>query len=88
MDLSPRQQKAVFVLVVVVLAALGYWLILPKVTHSHGTARAATSPTPSASGSAPAPPAEPADQGGGRRSNGQEEPPATPFWLRPIRRDK
>jgi hypothetical protein len=37
---------------------------------------------------APAPPAEPADQGGGRRSNGQEEPPATPFWLRPIRRDK
>jgi hypothetical protein len=54
-DLSPRQQKAVFVLVVVVLAALGYWLILPKVTHSHGTAQAATSPTPSASGSAPAP---------------------------------
>jgi uncharacterized membrane protein YgcG len=37
---------------------------------------------------APKPPAEPADQGGGRRSNGQEEPPATPFWLRPIRRDK
>ena len=36
---------------------------------------------------APAPPAESADQGGGR-SNGQEEPPATPFWLRPIRRDK
>ena len=36
---------------------------------------------------APAPPAESADQGGGR-SNGHEEPPATPFWLRPIRRDK
>ena len=36
----------------------------------------------------PKPPAEPADHGGGRRSNGQEEPPATPFWLRPIRRDK
>jgi hypothetical protein len=36
---------------------------------------------------APAPPAESADQGG-RPSNGQEEPPATPFWLRPIRRDK
>ena len=42
MDLSPRQQKAVFVLVVAVLAALGYWLILPKITHSHGPAQAAT----------------------------------------------
>jgi len=52
-DLSPGQQKAVFVLVVVVLAALGYWLILPKVTHSGGSAHAATSPTPPAAGSAP-----------------------------------
>jgi hypothetical protein len=55
-DLSPGQQKAVFVLVVVVLAALGYWLILPKITHSHSSAQAAaTSPAPSASvpGSAP-----------------------------------
>jgi hypothetical protein len=39
-DLSPGQQKAVFVLVVVVLAALGYWLILPKVSHSRGQASA------------------------------------------------
>lgn len=54
MDLSPGQQKAVFVLVVVVLAALGYWLILPKITHSHGSAQVATSPTPSAVGSVPA----------------------------------
>jgi hypothetical protein len=54
-DLSPGQQKAVFVLVVVVLAALGYWLILPKITHSHGSAQAAVSPTPAASGSAQAP---------------------------------
>jgi hypothetical protein len=46
-DLSPGQQKAVFVLVVVVLAALGYWLILPKISHSHGAAQAATSPAPS-----------------------------------------
>jgi hypothetical protein len=56
-DLSPGQQKAVFVLVVVVLAALGYWLILPKITHSHSSAQAAaTSPAPSASapGSVPA----------------------------------
>ena len=51
MDLSPGQQKAVFVLVVVVLAALGYWLIMPKVTHSHGPSAAA----PSATGSASAP---------------------------------
>ncbi len=50
MDLSPGQQKAVFVVVVVVLAALGYWLILPKVSHS---AAPAASPTPSPSGSAP-----------------------------------
>ena len=54
MDLTPAQQKAVFVVVVLVLAALGYWLILPKVTHSHGTAQAATSPAPSVPGSAPA----------------------------------
>ena len=59
MDLSPGQQKAVFVLVVVVLAALGYWLILPKVTHSHGPAQAAAPPTPSAAGSAPAPEGSP-----------------------------
>lgn len=55
MDLSPGQQKAVFVLIVVVLAALGYWLILPKVTHSH--TQAATSPsasTPAAATSTPA----------------------------------
>jgi len=54
-DLSPGQQKAVFVLVVVVLAALGYWLILPKITHSHGSAQAAaSSPAASAAGSVPA----------------------------------
>jgi hypothetical protein len=47
-DLSPAQQKAVFALIVVVLAALGYWLILPKVTHSHSTAQAAASPTQAA----------------------------------------
>src|SRR6266702_5791509 len=51
MDLSPGQQKAVFVLVVVVLAALGYWLILPKVSHSHPQA----SPSPSAAAPASAP---------------------------------
>ena len=60
MDLSPGQQKAVFVLVVAVLAALGYWLILPKVTHSHGPAQAAAAPSTSpAAGSAPAPEGSP-----------------------------
>jgi hypothetical protein len=54
-DLSPGQQKAVFALVVVVLAALGYWLILPKVSHSH--AQAQPSPNPSATQSVPSPPA-------------------------------
>ncbi len=48
MDLSPGQQKAVFVLVVVVLAALGYWLILPKVSHSHGQASTSASAPASA----------------------------------------
>jgi hypothetical protein len=54
-DLSPGQQKAVFALVVVVLAALGYWLLLPKVSHSR--AEAQPSPNPSATQSVPSPPA-------------------------------
>jgi hypothetical protein len=53
-DLSPGQQKAVFALVVVVLAALGYWLIVPRVNHSH--AQAQPSPNPSATQSVPSPP--------------------------------
>lgn len=55
MDLSPGQQKAVFVLVVVILAALGYWLILPKVSHSN--AQPQPSRTPSPTESIPSPPA-------------------------------
>ena len=38
-----------------VLAALGYWLIVPKVSHSH--AQAQPSPNPSATQSVPSPPA-------------------------------
>lgn len=53
MDLSPGQKKAVFALVVVVLAALGYWLILPKVSHSR--AQAQPTPTPSPTESVPSP---------------------------------
>jgi hypothetical protein len=54
-DLSPGQQKAVFALVVVVLAALGYWLIVPRVSHSR--AQAQPSPSPSVIQSVPSPPA-------------------------------
>jgi hypothetical protein len=72
-DLSPGQQKAVFAVVVVVLAALGYWLLLPKVSHSHGQARPAASPAPAATAPgaqpsqgtvAPAGTASPATAGG------------------------
>ncbi|MGH3153371.1 MAG: hypothetical protein ACRDOB_21935 [Streptosporangiaceae bacterium] len=55
MDLSPGQRNAVFALIVVVLAVLGYFLVVPALTHSHSPARAATSPsaTPPAETSAP-----------------------------------
>ena len=61
MDLSPGQKKAVFAVVVVVLAALGYWLLLPKVSHSNGQAQPAASPAPAATipGSGPAQGASP-----------------------------
>jgi len=60
-DLSPGQQKAVFAVVVVVLAALGYWLLLPKVSHPHSQAQPAASPAPAAStpGSQPSQAASP-----------------------------
>jgi len=51
MDLSPGQQKAVFALIVVVLAALGYWLVIPAVTHSHGHSQAEVPPTPAGTSS-------------------------------------
>jgi hypothetical protein len=57
-DLSPGQKKAVFALVVVVLAALGYWLILPKVSHPKAQAQPTSSPSsPSPTESVPSPPA-------------------------------
>jgi hypothetical protein len=49
-----------------------------------GRSGARPKPTPTQS-----PPAEPADSGAAQSNgHGQDEPPATPFWLRPIRRDK
>jgi len=42
-ELSPRQRSAVFVAVVIALAALGYYLVVPAVTHSRGSAQNAAS---------------------------------------------
>jgi hypothetical protein len=50
-ELSPRQRTAVFIAVVVALAALGYYLVVPAVTHSHGSAQNAAS-TPASTPSA------------------------------------
>jgi hypothetical protein len=55
--LTPGQQKALFVLVVVALAALGYFLVVPALRHSPGTSQAGSSPTPAASAAGPAGPA-------------------------------
>ncbi len=52
MDLSPGRQKATFVLIVIVLAALGYYLVVPALTRSHAHSHAAGAPTPAASASA------------------------------------
>ena len=56
MELSTGQRRAVFAVVVIVLAALGYYLVVPAVTHGH----AAASPTASGSATAAAPSSAPA----------------------------
>jgi hypothetical protein len=53
-DLSPGQKKAVFALVVVVLAALGYWLVMPKVSHPKTQAQPTAAPSPTESVPSPA----------------------------------
>ena len=57
MELSPRQRSAVFAVIVIALAALGYYLVVPAVTHSGGHAQAGISPTPAgpAAATIPAP---------------------------------
>ncbi len=57
MELSPRQRSAVFAVIVIALAALGYYLVVPAVTHSGGHAQAGISPTPAgpAAATTPAP---------------------------------
>ena len=52
MDLSPGQRSAVFAIVVIVLAALGYFLVVPALNHARGHGQAA--PTSAASTPAPA----------------------------------
>jgi len=67
MELSPGQQRLLFVVVVIVLVGLGFFLIEGR---SHGTTAApATTPTPSASASATASPA--------RAAAAAATPPAT-----------
>jgi hypothetical protein len=69
-DLSPRQRLAVFALIVVVLAALGYYLVDPLLTHHHGsTQTAATASTP-ATASAPAASGNPATPGPAATASG------------------
>jgi hypothetical protein len=51
MELSPGQQRLLFVVVVIVLVGLGFFLIEGR---SHGTTAASTPPTPTPSSSAPA----------------------------------
>jgi hypothetical protein len=69
-ELSPRQRGAVFALIVVALAALGYYLVVPAVTHSHPRTAALPTTTPTAtpavtgSVSAPTATASAADAGG------------------------
>ncbi len=72
MELSPRQRSAVFAVIVVVLAALGYYVVVPAVTHGHaaasptasGTASASAAPTPPSSAPAPTATASAAEAGG------------------------
>jgi 3-oxoacyl-ACP reductase-like protein len=55
-DLSPGRRRAVFALVVIALAALGYYLIVPAMRHSGGHAQAAISAAPAtATPAAPVP---------------------------------
>jgi hypothetical protein len=54
-ELSPRQRSAVFVVVVIALAALGYYLVVPAVTHAHGHKAASPAASPSAATSESAP---------------------------------
>src|ERR1700722_4744851 len=49
MELSPARQKKLFVVLVVVLAALGYYVVLPGLHHHAAATAPSPRPTPSAS---------------------------------------
>ena len=55
MDLSPGQQKAVFAVIVIALAALGYYLVVPALHHTPAQAQTAATPTATPSQPPPAP---------------------------------
>jgi hypothetical protein len=54
-ELSSGQRRVVFAVIVVVLAALGYFLVVPAVTHHDGTAAAGTTSPPASPPATPAP---------------------------------
>jgi hypothetical protein len=75
MELSPGQQRLLFVVVVIVLVGLGFFLIEGR---SHGTTAApATTPTPSASASATVSPASAAAAATPPATEPAATPPAT-----------
>jgi hypothetical protein len=47
MDLSRGQRNAVFALIVIVLAVLGYYLVVPALAHSHRSGQGGASPAAS-----------------------------------------
>ena len=55
MELSPRQRRAAFAIIVIALAALGYYLVTPAVTHSAGRAKPTALSTPAAPATATTP---------------------------------
>ena len=88
MELSPRQRTAVFIGVVIALAALGYYLVVPAVTHSHGSAHAASTPasTPSAAATEQTQAAAPTIQASAAAAGGRWRGPAP--VLAPVQPDE
>jgi hypothetical protein len=69
--LTPGQRKAVFVLVVIVLAAVGYFLVVPGLDHSRAQSHAgASQPAPSAPAPQPTQSTQPAQPAATTTSGG------------------
>jgi 3-oxoacyl-ACP reductase-like protein len=74
-ELSPRQRAAVFIAVVIALAAFGYYLVVPAVTRSHGPAQKAAgrpASTPSAAATQQTQAAAPAVQASAAAAGGPD----------------